>query len=152
MYKDVPFDGFLKSYYDSKKTKSKAHYNQGKKEGLETILHQNDSVASKRFYTKGVKTGIHKAWWENGNPKFVYHFNDKGEYNGNVKEWYTSGTLYKDFNYMNGKESGSQKLWYQTGKIKANYEVVNGERFGLIGLKKCYQVTVGSDEVTKNER
>ena len=51
------------------------------------------------------------------------------------------------FNYKKGKESGSQRLWKTDGSIKANYDVVNGERFGLIGLKKCYQVTVGNDTV-----
>jgi antitoxin component YwqK of YwqJK toxin-antitoxin module len=152
MYNDEPFDGVLESYYDSKTLKSKTYYLEGRKQGLEAIWHQNDSIFSKRFYNKGLKTGIHKAWWENGNPKFVYHFNDRGEYNGNVKEWYESGTLFRDFNYINSKEAGSQKLWYKTGKIKANYEVVDGERFGLIGLKKCYEVTVGSDEVTKTIR
>ena len=68
-------------------------------------------------------------------------------YHGNVKEWYSNGQLYRDFNFNNGKEVGSQKLWKLDGTIKANYEVVKGERFGLIGLKKCYQVSVGSDEI-----
>lgn len=152
LFNDKPFDGLLEAHYDSGKVKSQTNYSGGKKEGLETILHESDSIFSKRFYSKGLKTGIHKAWWQNGNPKFIYHFNDRGEYNGNVKEWYASGMLFRDFNYVNGKEAGSQKLWYKTGKIKANYEVINGERFGLIGLKKCYQVTVGSDEVIKNSR
>lgn len=152
LFKDKPFDGLLEAHYDSGKVKSQINYSRGKKEGLETILHENDSIFSKRFYNKGLKTGIHKSWWENGHPKFVYHFNSQGEYNGNVKEWYASGILFRDFNYVNGKETGIQRLWYETGKIKANYEVINGERFGLIGLKKCYQVTVGSDEVTKTIR
>jgi antitoxin component YwqK of YwqJK toxin-antitoxin module len=52
-----------------------------------------------------------------------------------------------DFNYKNGKETGSQRLWKPDGSIKANYEVVNGERFGLIGLKKCYTVTVDKNEI-----
>ncbi len=150
MYNNEPFVGQLELHHDSGKIKSTVNYDKGKKEGLETIWHYNNSIASKRFYTNGLKTGIHEGWWDNGNPKFVYHFNDKGEYNGNVKEWYETGLLFRDFNYLNSKEAGSQKLWYETGKIKANYEVINGERFGLIGLKKCYQVTVDSYEVTQN--
>ena len=147
LFKDDPFSGVIESYYNSETIKSTINYHQGKKQGLEIIWHINDSLGSKRFYDMGLKVGIHKGWWQNGNPKFVYHFNDNGEYHGNIKEWYESGILFRDFNYLNGKEAGSQKMMYDTGKIKANYEVVNGERFGLIGLKKCYQVTVGSDEV-----
>ena len=150
MYEDQPFSGSIESYFDSGKIKSKVFLNKGKKEGLETIWYPNDSVFSERYYKNGLKTGIHQAWWVNGNPKFLYHFNEKGEYHGNVKEWYETGTLFRDFNYVNRRETGSQRMWYITGKIKANYEVVNGERFGLIGLKKCYQVTVGSDEVNQN--
>ena len=51
------------------------------------------------------------------------------------------------FHYKNGKEVGSQRLWKADGSIKANYEVVGGERFGLIGLKKCYNMDIS--EITK---
>lgn len=149
-FNTIPYSGYIVANYDAKRLKSKTRYIEGKKDGLETYWYINDSIATLRYYTNGIKTKTHKAYWENGSPKFVYHFNDKGQYNGNVKEWYKTGTLFRDFNYLNGKEAGSQKLWYSDNKIKANYEVVNGERFGLIGLKKCYTVTVGSDEVKKS--
>ena len=38
-------------------------------------------------------------------------------------------------------------MWKYDGTIQANYEVVNRDRFGLIGLKKCYTVTVNKDEI-----
>ncbi len=148
LYNNSIFSGCIEGYYEnSEKLKSKANYKLGKKHGLETFWYQNDSVATKRLYTNGLKTGTHKAWWPAGNSKFVYHFNEKGEYHGSIKEWYKTGQIFREFNYIHGKEVGSQRLWYQNKKIKANYEVVNGERFGLIGLKKCYTVTLNSDEV-----
>ena len=73
MYGETPLNGLVEAHFDSGKINFKTNYAEGRKEGL--------------------KTGIHKAWWQNGKPKFVYHFNDKGEYNGNVKEWYASGLL-----------------------------------------------------------
>ena len=146
-YKNKPFNGVLEAYYENDIKKTKVEYKNGRKHGLELFWYPNKVIAFERWYQNSVKTGIHKAYWDNGNAKFVYHFNDKGEYNGNVKEWYYTGELIRDFNYVNGKESGSQKMWMQNGNIRANYEVVNGERFGLIGLKKCYQVTTGSDEI-----
>ena len=78
---------------------------------------------------------------------FEYHFNKKGEFHGIVKEWYKSGQIFRDFNYFAGKELGRQRMWKYDGTIKANYEVVNRDRFGLIGLKKCYTVTVNKDEI-----
>lgn len=147
LYKKTPFTGVLVAYHQDGQVKSKINYGEGKKEGLETYWHQNGIKASERFYTNNLKVGIHKGWWDTGTPKFVYHFNSKGVYEGNLKEWYKTGAVFKDFNYSNGKEAGSQKMWYASGKIRANFETINGERFGLIGLKKCYQVTVGSTDV-----
>ena len=142
LYKNVNFTGDLVYYYDSNKTKPqiKCSYKNGLKEGLEEIWYDNAQLNSKRFYNKGIKVGEHKGWWENGNSKFYYHYNHKGEYTGKVKEWYFNGTPYKEFTYLKGNEEGSQKLWKQNGNIKANYVVINGERFGLIGLKKCEPV------------
>ena len=149
-YKDSPFTGRIVSYNDESRFKSEAKYENGKKHGYEKQWLYNGHLIMNRYYVKGQKAGIHKAWWESGNLKFEYHFNNKGEYNGPVKEWYKSGQIFRDFNYDDGKEVGSQKMWKLDGSIKANYEVVNGERFGLIGLKKCYQVTVGSADVKLN--
>lgn len=145
-YNDTPFSGALVSYFNETNLKSKIQYRNGRKDGFEKRWNNNDVLIEERFYIKGNKSGIHKGWWGYNNPKFEYVFNNRGMYNGNVKEWYENGQLYRSFNYEEGKEVGSQRLWKIDGTIKANYEVVNGERFGLIGLKKCFQVTVGVDE------
>jgi antitoxin component YwqK of YwqJK toxin-antitoxin module len=71
---------------------------------------------------------------------FEYQLNNKGSYNGSVKDWHYNGQLAKDFNFIDGLENGSQKMWDLKGKIKANFFTVNGERYGLIGLKKCVSV------------
>ncbi|TYA92385.1 hypothetical protein FUA24_02225 [Seonamhaeicola marinus] len=146
-YHDDPFTGKLESTYANSAKHSEVFYYNGLKEGGEKQWYGNGILAMERFYHEGVKVGVHKAWWSNGIHKFVYYFNDKGEHHGNLKEWDITGLLIRDFNYKNGKESGAQKMWKDNGEIKSNYVVVNGERFGLIGLKKCYTVTVDKDEI-----
>lgn len=146
-YNETPFSGNLVMYQNDGKLTSDIQYTKGKKHGYEKHWYEDQTLAVERYYTENIKTGIHKAWWNDKTLKFVYHFNSQGAYHGNVKEWYKTGQLFRDFNYENGKEVGSQQLWKSNGNIKANYEVVGGERFGLIGLKKCYTVTVNSDEV-----
>lgn len=136
-----PFSGRLISSFSNDKLKSEIFYSNGKKQGSEKFWFESGGLAQERYYKNGFKVGIHKGWWNSKQTKFVYQFNDRGEYNGKVKEWYRSGQPYMSFNYKNGKENGSQRLWKLDGNIKANYEVVNGERFGLIGLKKCSNVT-----------
>ncbi|MFI8604417.1 toxin-antitoxin system YwqK family antitoxin [Cellulophaga baltica] len=147
LYKNIPYTGVLVAYHQDGQLKSKINYDKGMKEGLESFWHQNGVKASERSYANNLKIGTHKGWWDTGTPKFAYHFNAKGAYDGNLKEWYKTGTLFKDFNYSKGKEAGSQKMWYASGKIRANFETINGERFGLIGLKKCYKVTVDSKNI-----
>ena len=148
-YNEVPLEGRLVTNFDRKTPKSEIAYRIGRKNGKEMRWHADGSLAMERFYTNGYKTGIHKAWWQNGKAKFTYHFNDKGEYNGTVKEWYISGQPYRSFNYVNGQEKGSQRLWKKDGSIKANYEVRDGDRFGLIGLKKCFTVTLNNSNVVE---
>ena len=145
-YNDALFNGTLKSFNEVNQTKNTANYLNGKKNGEERKLFQNDSLAELRFYKNGLKIGIHKSWRENGQQKFEYPYNNEGVYHGTIKEWYANGQLVKEFNYVNGKESGSQKMWLSNGNIKANYTVVNGERFGLIGLKKCYSIKINDEK------
>jgi len=142
-----PFTGHLFNKYPSGKKRSEISYVNGRKDGFERQWYEDGSMAVERFYSEGTKIGLHRSWWENGQTKFEYHFNDAGEYNGEVVEWYASGQIYKAFHFVDGKEAGSQRLWREDGRIKANYEVVSGERFGLIGLKKCYTVNENSNEV-----
>jgi len=146
-YYENPFSGTLFSYYKVGKLKFQIEYLNGKKHGFEKQWYESGNNLIERFYKEGFKTGIHKSWWQDGVQKFEYHFNKKGEFHGVVKEWYKNAQVFRDFNYVDGKEVGLQRMWKDDGTIKANYEVVNGERFGLIGLKKCYTVTVNEDEV-----
>lgn len=144
-YQNHPFNGLLVSRYDDTSYKMKLEYAKGRKDGLEQQWYANGVLSQKRWYSQGIKINSHLGWWEDGSPKFEFHFNRKGEYDGNRKEWYPNEQLVCDLNYVNGKEIGSQRMWSKTGKIRANYEVKNGERFGLIGLKKCYTVNTNSN-------
>ncbi|CAZ97394.1 hypothetical protein Q4603_20625 [Zobellia galactanivorans] len=146
-YQGKPFNGLLVSKYDASTFKMKSEYVEGRKQGYEKQWYPNGQLSQSRMYSEGIKTGKHLAWWEDGTPKFIYRFNEKGEYDGNRKEWYRNGNLILDFNYSNGKEAGSQRMWTDNGKIRANYTVKNGDRFGLIGLKKCYNVNADLNEL-----
>ena len=114
------------------------------------LSHDKDITFTPRFYAKDqllLQTEYRTIGKNSKSNTDFSIFNEKGEFHGVVKEWYKSGQIFRDFNYAEGKELGSQRMWKNDGTLKANYEVVNGERFGLIGLKKCYTVTVDSVEV-----
>jgi antitoxin component YwqK of YwqJK toxin-antitoxin module len=139
-FKEKPFSGIVNTFYDDENIKSKSAYDQGKKEGFFLGWYRNGAQWFNRSYSKGLKSGIHKGWHQNGVQMFEYHFNNKGIYDGIVKDWFADGTLAKHFNFVEGKEAGSQKMWDLKGKIRANFYTVNTERHGLIGLKKCVSV------------
>ena len=132
------YSGKLNRYDSVNLTYTITKYCRGKKNGKEIVKYENNTVAEERFYTKGVKTGIHRGWWRNGLQKFEYHFNASGIYNGKVKEWYFNGQKASIFNFVNGKEDGCQRSWGFNGEIKANYSVKDGQRYGMIGRKECY--------------
>ena len=147
LYNNVPFTGILTHDDPLNQTHNETQYVVGKKEGTELKKYKNNKIAEERFYKGGLKVGLHKGFWEGGSPKFEFHFNEKGSYNGSFKEWYRNGQLVKEFNYVNGKEDGPQRMWQSDGKIRANYVVKNGDRYGLIGLKKCYSVNVTNEKI-----
>ena len=140
-YKAKTFSGHLTEFYNTRKIKSEIQYLNGLKHGHEKYWYESGAEASLRWYSKSKKINEHIGYWRNGNLKFKYFFNQKGEHNGPANEWFNSGNIYKSFNYKNGMESGPQKLWRNDGSIRANYFVVNGERYGLTGLKKCEGVS-----------
>lgn len=111
-------------------------YINGLQHGIQKSWYDNKNTSEIRFYDKGMKTGIHKGYWEDGRPRFEYEFKE-GEHHGTLKEWYKNGQAYKFFHYDKGYEEGSQKMWWENGVIRANYVVKNGRRYGLIGLKLC---------------
>lgn len=135
-YQNTKFSGYAFTLYPSKDTAFIGSYLNGLEEGLQQKNYNNKKVAETRYYHKGKKVNVHLGYWEDGKPKFEYHFLN-GEQHGIEKEWYQNGQPYKVFHYENGYESGSQKMWWENGVIRANYVVKNGRRYGLVGLKLC---------------
>tara|TARA_B100000809_G_scaffold249300_2_gene280462 strand:+ start:31932 stop:32477 length:546 start_codon:yes stop_codon:yes gene_type:complete len=140
-YKGNAYSGVLVVRYKNQELREKRNYKKGLLHGDQIVWYADGEKGSVRFYTSGVKTGIHQGWWQNGKKKFEFHFNKKGEHDGISNEWFEDGTAFKFFHYKNGKEEGSQKMFKPNGNIRANYVVVQGDRFGLIGLKKCDPVS-----------
>ncbi|SEB43303.1 hypothetical protein SAMN04489761_0683 [Tenacibaculum sp. MAR_2009_124] len=146
-FQNEKFSGKLSSYDPVNFTSNLIEYCDGKKNGKEIKKYNTNELAEERFYKEGVKTGVHRGWWENGNQKFEYHFNASGEYHGIVKNWYKTGKMFKFFNYRDGREEGSQKMWQSNGKIRANFVTKKGERYGVIGLKKCYTLNSKDESI-----
>ncbi|MEY4115012.1 MAG: hypothetical protein RLZ76_1705 [Bacteroidota bacterium] len=117
-------------------------YNQtfnGLEEGEWRRYHENGMLKEKRFYRHGVKVGLLKTWWDNGQLQVLYRFKN-GEYDGTCFEWNRNGVMTKKMHYTLGVESGEQRQWYDDGSVRSNYVMVRGRRFGLLGTKNCINV------------
>ena len=132
-----PFSGYLTEYYEDRSLRSQTPYVEGKRNGNEYLYYQNGQLNEQRIYRAGYKIGIHQGWWEKGQSRFVYQFDDYGNYHGNCKEWFRDGNLFRDFNYINGQESGQQKMYNADGTVRANYIIKKNRKYGLQGRKKC---------------
>jgi len=130
------WSGFVFKLFPNKDTAFVGSYWNGLEEGVHQKWYPHYKLAEFRNYHLGKKVGKHIGFWDNGNPKFEYHFSD-GELQGVSNEWYENGRPYKVMHYQKGYEAGSQKMWWENGVIRANYVVKQGRRYGLIGLKLC---------------
>lgn len=143
----VAFTGKTFSLYaGSVDTAEIRNYYEGKEHGRWKKFYADGKIQESREFDGGRKTGFYVAWWQNGNRKLEYHFDDD-EYEGICREWNEHGVLIREMNYAKGHESGTQKMFYDNGKVRANYVIVNGRRYGLLGTKNCVNV---SDSVFKN--
>ena len=135
-FKSEKYSGKQFFLYPNKDTVFVKSYLNGLLEGVQKQWYPHQKLAEERLYVSNKKEGLHRGWWENGNPKYVYEFyND--EFHGEVKEWYFGGQLFKIFHYKNGYEEGSERLWFEDGSVRANYVIKKGKKYGLIGIKLC---------------
>ncbi len=119
-----------------KKEKGIYHFNGQVYNGAVYDLFDTGDTSEHIMLMNGVKNGVCRKWWKNGNLRFRANYKE-GLYQGKVEEWYEDGTPFTAFNYEKGQECGLQQAWKPDGNIKANYEVVGDRKYGLTGVKNC---------------
>lgn len=135
-YRQQLFSGTITDSYETGAKHHEINCYQGKEEGWTIMYYASGKIAEKRYYQAGEKDSVHTGWWENGSLRFEYHFS-KGLYNGNYKEWYSSGAAYKHVHYTNGADEWG-KGWRENGKLFMNYMVREGRRYGIVNSNLCY--------------
>lgn len=136
----MAFSGMLfRKYENSSDTEFVSHYTNGLEDGEWKKFYPGNKLREQRFFDHGMKVGVMRSWWENGQLQMLYHF-AQDEYEGSCSEWNPQGVLVRELNYHRGHEEGSQRQWYDNGTVRSNYVVKNGRRFGLLGTKNCVNV------------
>jgi antitoxin component YwqK of YwqJK toxin-antitoxin module len=73
-----------------------------------------------------IRVGIHKGWYENGNPSFEAYYVE-GKKHGICKGWYENDNLEFESTFVEGIEHGTFKWWYEDGNLQYEELLVNGK-------------------------
>ena len=109
---------FKKDILDGKFIILSYMYENGKKEKIVCLNKENS-----HYY------GTVKGFGEDGIPLYSGQFY-AGKMEGIYKEYYESGKIFKEINFINDKENGQGKIYYEDGKILRIVNLKNGKENG----------------------
>ena len=122
-YKNGQLDG-TKVEYDKEGNKlSENNYKNGQLDGKQIGWYSYDSKdkVRKKTYEKefviGIKHGIHKYWWGNGNLNIQKTYKD-GKLDGVTTKWSKRGNKLSENNYKNGQLDGKQFEYDEEGNME----------------------------------
>lgn len=91
-----------------------------------------------KVYFQGEEHGPQKGWHTSGHLSYEYTTNH-GHRTGLYREYYPSGKLQIERQYLDGQEM-SQKILDPNGEILVNYVLKDGRYYGLMGSSECFTV------------
>ena len=124
-------------------------YKYGLENGESTMKNLHGQILEKRYYQDGLKVGIHRSWFLNGNDRVYSEFKD-GKYVGDRWEWFENG---KPAVYSKFDQDGRilvEKKWNRYGKIYMNQVFAeDGSSVGLPGSKNCKPIKSVDEPILK---
>lgn len=136
---DVPYSGFVVSYYPNGSLKEKFGVLHGVKQQKFMQWYADGHLKNVTEYHLGKLHGEKKIWASDAAHLLIAHLKfDSGKAHGEQKKWYATGELYKILNLHKGKEQGMQQAYRKNGVLYANYEARSGRIFGLKKAALCF--------------
>ncbi|MDZ4725907.1 MAG: hypothetical protein SH817_07110 [Leptospira sp.] len=124
-------------------------YKYGLENGESIMKNLQGQILEKRYYQDGLKVGIHRSWFLNGNDRVYSEFKD-GKYVGDRWEWFENG---KPAVYSKFDQEGRilvEKKWNRYGKIYMNQVFAeDGSSVGLPGSKNCKPIKSVDEPILK---
>lgn len=127
-------NGKFKEYYDNRKLKHEAFYNNDKIDGCAKYWYENGQLKSEHFYDKGVRVGIWKDYYISGRLQFIQPYNNEGRIHGKMISYFENGQTRIVQELENGahKDGATYKVWFENGDIDSELTFRNG---GMITRK-----------------
>jgi len=137
IFKGKLFTGKFIEEIPAMEIKQITEYRNGLENGEFLTKNLHGQILEKRYYHDGIKVGIHRSWFSNGNDRMYSQF-ENGIYVGDRWEWFEDG---KPALYAHYDQEGrilAEKKWNRYGKIYMNIVFANdGSSVGLPGSKNC---------------
>jgi antitoxin component YwqK of YwqJK toxin-antitoxin module len=77
-------------------------------------------------HNDGVRQGLHRVWHEDGPVEWKENYRN-GKLHGVSQRYYPNGVLRMEVNYKNGVPHGPQRHWERDGQLLAEYKYDNGK-------------------------
>lgn len=126
VYADNRKKGIWTSYFCSGGISKKITFQNGRPDGYAIFFHENGKTAEEGTWKMNKWMGEYKTYYDNGQVKNQFTFNQAGKREGVQKYYYSDGTVQIEGNWANGKENGLVKEYYEDGSLRKTVDYSNG--------------------------
>ena len=157
-------NGLTREWHENGQLESEATYVDGRQNGLNRYWYVSGEFKCEDRYVDGILTGLPRDFHESDQRivdrsllqelgGLIYAPNQSEPFTGYVTEYYSSGQLRHEIEYVDGKLNGLSRGWYESGRYRFEENHVNGRRHGLnrywqdSGRLKLDKVYVDGEEI-----
>ncbi len=105
-------------------------FKDGKREGLQTIWHDNGEKGQERTYKDGELEGVATVWNDSGQKRQEAAYRD-GKLVGNFTQWHDDGQKAGEGTFKDGKKEGVETMWHENGQRAGEATYKDGELEGV---------------------
>jgi len=126
-----PAQGVVREYYFDGALRSEQTFDGGGvPDGPFRRMYADATVWEESTYRAGVREGVHKKWWKNGQLALSSQWSN-GALHGEYNRWYASGDPWEQATYVEGKRMGRHQKWWKNGTVALDHTYtargLNGE-------------------------
>lgn len=134
-YIDSKKEGIWQTFYENENPKTSITYSKNRQTGYAIIYYDDGTICEEGNWKENRWIGEYKYYYKNGEPAYIWNFDEEGARNGTQKYFHENGNLRIEGEWIAGKETGLINEYYENGNLKISSEWNEG-RFN--GIKKEY--------------
>ena len=142
-YVDGEKNGLGRYWSENGQLLSEITYVDGRQNGLSRYWYVSGEFKCEDRYVDGILTGLPRDFHESDQrivdrsllqelDGLIYAPNQSEPFTGYVTEYYSSGQLRHEIEYVDGKLNGLSRGWYESGRYRFEQNHVNGKFHGLL--------------------